>query len=80
MMLFVSDVVDDLRLAIVAYRDRKDEFETKAWEFTDSLEQARSQLRNRPFSEERSWKESFSSSSDRKLWVRSSASWGGTRW
>lgn len=44
MMLFVSDVVGELRIAIVGYRDRREDFETKAWDFTASLDEARSQL------------------------------------
>ncbi|MCZ6835128.1 MAG: VWA domain-containing protein [Planctomycetota bacterium] len=44
MMMFVSDVVADLRIAIIGYRDRQDEFKTKAWDFTSSLETARKQL------------------------------------
>jgi len=44
LMLFVGDAVGELRVAIVAYRDRRDEFKTKAWDFTGDLSQARAQL------------------------------------
>jgi len=44
LMLFVGDAVGELRVAVVAYRDRRDEFKTKAWDFTSDLDQARSQL------------------------------------
>jgi Mg-chelatase subunit ChlD len=44
MMLFVGDMVSSLRVGLVAYRDRRDEFETKAWDFTDAISTARQQL------------------------------------
>lgn len=44
MMLFVGDVVASLRVALVAYRDRGDEFETRAWEFSNDLSKLREQL------------------------------------
>src|SRR5207249_1115544 len=44
MMLFVRDMVDSLHVAIVAYRDRGDEFETKTEDFTDDAANARRQL------------------------------------
>lgn len=44
MMLFARDMVASLRVALVAYRDRRDEFETKAGDFTTSIEEARRRL------------------------------------
>lgn len=44
MMLFVGDVVSSLRVALVAYRDRSDEFQTKAWEFDSDINKIREQL------------------------------------
>lgn len=44
LMRFCADVTASTRIAIVAYRDRREEFETKAWDFTGDLEQARTQL------------------------------------
>lgn len=44
LMIFVGDVVSTLRVALVAYRDRRDEFETRAWHFTDDIEEARRHL------------------------------------
>lgn len=44
MMTFVGDVVDSVRLALIAYRDRGDEFETKAWPFADDVATIREQL------------------------------------
>jgi len=43
-MRFTGDVTASVRVAIVAYRDRREEFETKAWDFTSDIEQARDQL------------------------------------
>lgn len=40
MMLFVGDVVRSLRVGIVAYRDHKDKFTTKGWEFTSDIQEA----------------------------------------
>jgi hypothetical protein len=44
LMVFVGDVADTLRVALVAYRDRRDEFETKAWDFTADVGEARRRL------------------------------------
>jgi hypothetical protein len=44
LMLFAGDVVSSLRVALVAYRDRRDEFETKAWDFTEDVGLARQRL------------------------------------
>lgn len=44
LMLFAGDVVGTLRVAMVAYRDRRDEFETKGWDFTSDVDLARSHL------------------------------------
>jgi hypothetical protein len=44
LMLFAGDVVATMRVALVAYRDRRDEFETKAWDFTDDIDLARRRL------------------------------------
>jgi hypothetical protein len=44
LMLFAGDVVDSLRVALVGYRDRRDDFETKAWDFTADINLARQRL------------------------------------
>jgi Mg-chelatase subunit ChlD len=44
LMLFVGDVCADLRIGVVAYRDRRDRFETLPMDFTGSLAQARTFL------------------------------------
>ncbi len=44
MMLFVGDVVGSLRVGLVAYRDQRDEFETRGWDFTSDIEEARRHL------------------------------------
>jgi hypothetical protein len=44
LMLFVGDVVKQLRVGIVGYRDRRDRFETKGWGFTTSIDLARERL------------------------------------
>jgi Mg-chelatase subunit ChlD len=44
MMLFVGDMVSSLRVGVVAYRDRRDEFETKVFEFTSDIAAARQQI------------------------------------
>lgn len=44
LMLFVGDVCADLRIGVVAYRDRRDRFETRPMDFTGSLERARAFL------------------------------------
>jgi Mg-chelatase subunit ChlD len=43
-MLFVGDVVGSLRMGLVAYRDRQDKFETRYWDFTTSIDEARRRL------------------------------------
>jgi Mg-chelatase subunit ChlD len=44
LMLFVRDMVASFRVAIVAYRDRREEFETKSEGFTADAAEARKQL------------------------------------
>jgi hypothetical protein len=44
LMVFASDVVDSLRVALVAYRDRRDDFETRGWDFTTDIDLARRRL------------------------------------
>ncbi len=44
LMLFTGDVVKSLRVALVAYRDQRDDFETRAWDFTTEIDVARSHL------------------------------------
>ena len=44
LMLFAGDVVDTLRVALVGYRDQRDEFETKVWDFTPDIALARRRL------------------------------------
>ncbi len=44
LLIFTGDLVSSARLAIVGFRDRRDEFETKAWDFTGDVEAARKQL------------------------------------
>jgi Mg-chelatase subunit ChlD len=44
LMLFAGDVVKSLRVGLVAYRDRRDEFEAKYWDFTTSIPEARERL------------------------------------
>ena len=44
LMLFAGDVVDELRVAIVAYRDRRSDFETRAIDFTSEVAAARRHL------------------------------------
>ena len=44
LMLFVGDVCANLRIGVVAYRDRRDRFETLPMDFTGSLERARAFL------------------------------------
>lgn len=41
---FLGSVTKGVRIGIVGYRDRTDEWETKAWDFTPSLEEARTRL------------------------------------
>lgn len=44
LMLFAGDVVSELRVGLVAYRDRRDEFEAKYWDFTNRVQEARERL------------------------------------
>ncbi len=44
MMQFIGDVVASLRVGIVAYRDRRDRFDTKGWDFTADIDEARRRL------------------------------------
>ena len=44
MMVFVGDVVASVRVGLVAYRDERDEFETKAWDFNSDIAKVRQQL------------------------------------
>ena len=44
LMVFAGDVVHTLRVGMVAYRDRRDEFETKGWDFTTDIDVVRSRL------------------------------------
>ncbi len=44
LMTFVGDVAASLRIALVAYRDRRDEFETKVGDFTSDINEARRRL------------------------------------
>ena len=44
LMEFLGSVTKGVRIGIVGYRDRTDEWETKAWDFTPSLEEARTRL------------------------------------
>jgi len=46
LMLFAGDVVRELRVGLVVYRDRRDEFEAKFWDFTSSIPEARQRLWN----------------------------------
>ena len=41
---FLGSVTKGVRIGIVGYRDKTDEWETKAWDFTASLEEARMRL------------------------------------
>ena len=41
---FLGSVTKGVRIGIVGYRDKTDEWETKAWDFTASLEEARTRL------------------------------------
>ena len=43
-MVFAGDVVHTLRVGMVAYRDRRDEFETKGWDFTTEIDVVRAHL------------------------------------
>ncbi|MCA9285975.1 MAG: VWA domain-containing protein [Phycisphaerales bacterium] len=45
LMVFAGGITRGIRVGLVAYRDRRDkDFETKAWNFTESIEQARQRL------------------------------------
>ncbi len=44
LMLFVGDVVQKLQVGIVAYRDRRDRYETTGWDFTSDVALARQRL------------------------------------
>jgi hypothetical protein len=44
LMLFAQGVARDIRVAVVGYRDRRDKWETQAFDFTSSLQQAREHL------------------------------------
>ena len=48
LMLFGGDVVKTMRVAIIGYRDRRDEFETKGWDFTEDIGLARRRLWSLP--------------------------------
>jgi Mg-chelatase subunit ChlD len=44
MMMFIGDIVSNLRVGLVAYRDRNDEFETRLFDFSNSMPQVRQNL------------------------------------
>ncbi len=44
LMVFAGDVLSALRVALVAYRDRRDDFETLALDFTPRIDEARRRL------------------------------------
>ena len=44
LMVFVGDVVASLRVALVTYRDRRDDFETRAWDFSHDIDASRRHL------------------------------------
>jgi hypothetical protein len=44
LMVFAGDVLGGVRIAIVAYRDQRDEFEVRAWDFTSDVQEARARL------------------------------------
>lgn len=44
LMLFAGDVAKGLRVGLVAYRDRREDFEVKFWDFTASVPEARTRL------------------------------------
>ncbi|MDZ4755680.1 MAG: VWA domain-containing protein [Phycisphaerae bacterium] len=44
LMMFVRGIAKDLRIGFVGYRDEKDLWETKAWDFTRSVPEARERL------------------------------------
>ncbi|MHC4989966.1 MAG: HEAT repeat domain-containing protein [Planctomycetota bacterium] len=44
MMIFASDVVTELRVGLVAYRDKRDSYETRGWDLTSEIALARQRL------------------------------------
>jgi hypothetical protein len=44
LMQFIGSVMQTARLAVVGYRDRRDDFETRAWDFTSDVNEARKAL------------------------------------
>ncbi|MHC5023852.1 MAG: HEAT repeat domain-containing protein [Planctomycetota bacterium] len=44
LMLFLGDVLRSARVGVVAYRDRREEFETQGWDFTSDIDEARQRL------------------------------------
>jgi hypothetical protein len=46
LMMFVQDMVRSARVGIIAYRDRRDEFEVKGWDLTSNVHEARQFLWN----------------------------------
>lgn len=44
LMQVVGSVMQSARLAVVGYRDRRDDFETRAWDFTGDVDEARKAL------------------------------------
>jgi Mg-chelatase subunit ChlD len=44
LMLFAQDVAKSARIGVVGYRDEKDDWETKGWDLTASLDEARDHL------------------------------------
>ncbi len=44
LMLFMNDLVESMRVGIVAYRDRRDLFETKGWPFSTNINEVRKRL------------------------------------
>jgi hypothetical protein len=44
LMQFIGSIMQTARLAVVGYRDRRDDFETRAWDFTSDVIEARKAL------------------------------------
>ena len=44
MMMFIAGATSSLRVGLVAYRDERDDFEVKYWDFTTDIDAARQQL------------------------------------
>lgn len=44
LMVFAADVVSEFRVAIVAYRDARSRYQTRWWDFTSSIDEARGHL------------------------------------